>query len=88
MKNEQDVHEINPATMIIITNLRQKAYLEKLDSEYYINLMTECLHLKYGFKKSLMALIEGYGQEWCIFHGIFGNEWHTVRCNIKLQKRR
>lgn len=75
MKDEQGTNIINPETIKIIRNLRQKGILEKQDREYYINHMTECLRMKYGNGKSLMTLIEDHGQEWCINHGIIGYEY-------------
>ncbi len=75
MKDDQGTNIINPETIKIIRNLRQKGILEKQDREYYINHMTECLRMKYGNGKSLMTLIEDHGQEWCINHGIIGYEY-------------
>lgn len=75
MKDAQGTNIINPETMKIVRNLRQKGVLEKQDREYYINLMIESLSLKYGNGKSLMTLIEDHGQEWCINHGIIGYDY-------------
>ena len=75
MKDKQGTNIINPETIKIIRNLRQKGVIEKQDREYYINHMTECLRMKYGNGKSLMTLIEDHGQEWSINHGIIGYEY-------------
>ncbi len=53
MKDDQGTNIINPETIKIIRNLRQKGVIEKQDREYYITHMTECLRMKYGNGKSL-----------------------------------
>ncbi len=75
MKDEQGTNIINPETMKIIRNLREKGVLEKQDREYYVNLMVESLSLKHGNGKSTMSLIEDHGQEWCMNHGIIGYDY-------------
>ncbi len=75
MKDEQGTNIINPETMKIIRNLREKGVMEKQNRDYYINIMTECLRLKFGESKSMMTLIEDHGQEWCINHGIIGYDY-------------
>jgi len=75
MKDDQGNAIVNPETIKIIRNLRQKGSLEKQDRDYYINLMLECLRLRFGDKKTPMALIEEHGQEWCMTHGIIGYDY-------------
>ncbi|MFQ5709431.1 MAG: hypothetical protein ACE5HO_18390 [bacterium] len=75
MQDEQGLNIINPETIKIIRNLRQKGFVEKQNREYYINLMIECLTMKYGNEKTPMTLIENHGQEWCINHGIIGYDY-------------
>ena len=85
MKDEQGTNIINPETMKIIRNLREKAKYEGKDREFYINsfrtdyaltLQTEIL--------TAMAALERYGQEWCIKNGIIGFDYITS-VNVKTQ---
>jgi len=87
MKDEQGTKIINPETVRIIRNLRQKAVFEKLDREHYINQMLTDLVLKTHTQKlSPMSLIEEDGQWWCLVNGIIGYEY-ICSVSVNLQKR-
>ena len=80
MKDSQGTNIINPETMKIIRNLRQKALHENKGRDYYVNLMVNSLKLKHPGRTN-MTLTEDYGQQWCIEHGIIGYEY-IVNCTV------
>ena len=86
MKDQQGTHIINPETMFIIRNLRQKALSEGKDREHYINCFLADHALKMQIERlSSMAAFEEYGQKWCIEQGIIGYDYI---CNVNLNVRR
>jgi len=76
MKNAQGTNIINPETIKIIRNLRQKGFIEKQDREYYINQMLADIMLEAHSKRlSKMGAIEEFGQNWCLKNGIVGYDY-------------
>jgi len=75
-KDAQGTNIINPETFKIIRNLRQKALLESLPKEYYINqfLIDNTLNIHIE-RISPTRAFEKYAQEWCISQRIIGYDY-------------
>ncbi len=87
MTDEQGVKIINPETMLIIRNLRQKALYERRNQEFYIDLMLSDIMLKAHLKNlTHMGAIEEDGQEWCLNNGITGYEYITRCFGVETKK--
>ena len=78
MKDEQGASIINPETIKIIRNLREKANHEQKSRDFYIDrFIVDTVIKMSGEKLTAMAAMEKYGQQWCLENGIIGFDYIT-----------
>jgi len=77
MKDAQGANIVNPETMKIIRNLRQKAIHENRDREYYINQILDYY--------TPMQIFEEHAQGWCLKNNIVGYDY-IVNAGVKTKK--
>ena len=76
MKDPQGTNVINPETMLIIRNLRQKAIHEDKGRDFYVDsFLTDYTLIMHAEGLTPMAAFELYGQEWCIKNNIIGYDY-------------
>jgi len=79
MKNAQGTHILNPETMKIIRNIRQKAIYENKEREYYINQILA--------HYTPMKILEDHAQGWCLENNIVGYDY-IVNVGVKTKKEK
>lgn len=83
VKDAQGTNIIDPETLKIIRNLRSKATIEGFHRDYYINkMLADFVIEKHTNNLSGMDVVQMYGQDWCIKHGIIGYEYI---CKLQLK---
>lgn len=88
MKDSQGTNIINPETILIIRNLRQKAIHEGKGREFYINaFLTDYALIMHSKKLTPMATLEEHGQQWCLDNNIVGYEFISTS-NIGVRKEK